>query len=49
MHENFFIEFVLPCRNGQGRLYLTVAGTPVMKATNLPLELTRTPSTQSSW
>ena len=30
-------------------LYLTVAGTPVMKATSLPLELTRTPSTQSSW
>lgn len=29
--------------------YLTVAGTPVMKATSLPLELTRTPSTQSSW
>lgn len=28
---------------------LTVAGTPVMKATSLLLELTRTPSTQSSW
>ena len=29
--------------------HLTVAGTPVMKATSLPLALTRTPSIQSSW
>ena len=31
----------------QLRVHLTVAGTPVMKATSLPLPLTRTPKIQS--